>query len=285
MIVVSPTKLTDALDALASATASTRCLAGGTDLMVELEAGRTRPDRIVDLAAVGELRGIALDGAWLRIGALSTCTDLVRSPLVAEHADILAAAAREVGAVQIRNRATIGGNLGTASPAADLNPVLFALGAHVRLVSARGRRELPVGEFVTGYRATARASDELIEDVLVPLRPAGERRAFRKVGTRKAQSIAKVVVALCVVVESRRVRELAAAAGSVSDRTRFLPTLAQELIGRDADASAIDAAARKCAEHDCSPQDDVRSTAEYRREVLYRIVRRMLCDALLSERA
>lgn len=276
MIVDSPTDLGAALRAMANATPRTKCLAGGTDLMVELESGRTQPDRIVNLWSVDELRGIVLDGGRLRIGALSTCTDLVRSRLVAAHADILASAAREIGAVQIRNRATIGGNLGTASPAADLCPVLFALGARVRLSSLRGPRELSVEEFITGYRATARAPDEVIECVLLPERPAGEVRAFRKVGTRKAQSISKVVVAMSIVVHDGRVHSLRAAAGSVADRTCLLPTLAQELVGRAPTPAAIESAARRAADRDCAPQDDVRSTAEYRREVLYRILRRML---------
>lgn len=284
MNVVSPTGLDAALQALAGATADTRCLAGGTDLMVELETGRTRPDRVVNLWAVDELRGIALDEGTLRIGALATCTELVRSSLVAGHANVLAAAAREIGAVQIRNRATLGGNLGTASPAADLNPVLFALGARVRLVSLRGRRELPVGEFITGYRTTARTFDELIECVLIPARPPGERCAFRKVGTRRAQSISKVVVSMSIVLEKGRVRALTAAAGSVADRTRLLPSIAQELVGRAPSLTAIETAARRAADEDCSPQDDVRSTADYRREVLYRVSRRILIEALELER-
>jgi CO/xanthine dehydrogenase FAD-binding subunit len=285
VIVISPTDLGEALRALADATPQTRLLAGGTDLMVELENGRTRPDRVVNLWPLRELRGIVLDAGTLRIGALSTCTELTRSLLVAQHADILAAAAREIGAVQIRNRATLGGNLGTASPAADLNPVLFALGARVRLTSLRGPRELPVEEFIQGYRATARALDEVIECVLVPARAHGERRSFRKVGTRKAQSISKVVAALCVVLRDGRVHALTAAAGSVADRTQLLPTLAEELVGRAPTRGAIDAAARRTADRDVTPQDDVRSSAEYRREVLYRILRRMLVDALEPERA
>ena len=170
MKVVSARSLADALAALEGATRESRVLAGGTDLMVELEAGRTRPDLVVDVWRLDELRGIRDELGGVRIGALATCTDLVRSPLVARSADILAEAAREVGAVQIRNRATIGGNLGTASPAADLNPVLFALGARVRVRSRSGERELDVQEFVTGYRTTARAADELIESVWIPAR-------------------------------------------------------------------------------------------------------------------
>jgi len=280
VIVSSPATLADALRAVEPASPETRILAGGTDLMVELEAGRTSPDRVIDIGKLDELRGIRAEKGGLRIGALATCTDLLRSPLVTERADLLAAAAREFAAVQIRNRATIGGNLGTASPAADLNPALFALGGRVRLVSSRGKRELPVAELVTGYRTCLRRPDELIESILVPARPPGERRAFRKVGTRRAQSISKVVVAVSAVVEDGVVRSITASAGSVADRTLLLPSLERALAGRRADPAAIEAASRAAARGDVSPRDDVRSTADYRRTVLQRILQRMLAELL-----
>jgi carbon-monoxide dehydrogenase medium subunit len=135
MNVTSPSSLRAVHDALAGATERTRMVAGGTDLLVEMQSGRSLPDAVIDLWSVDELRGIrALDG-WLEIGALTTCTELCRDARVP---DILAAAAHEVGAAQIRNRATLGGNLGTASPAADLTPVLFALDARVRSAHATG---------------------------------------------------------------------------------------------------------------------------------------------------
>ena len=134
--VQSPRGLDAALEALRGATDATRVLAGGTDLLVELQTGRTAPDRVVDVWRVDELRGIRDEDRGLRLGALTTCTELLRDPRVGARADILCAAAAEVGGWQIQNRATLGGNLGTASPAADLNPVLLVLGAVVRLASA-----------------------------------------------------------------------------------------------------------------------------------------------------
>jgi len=270
--VLSVRTLAEAVHALASATAATRVLAGGTDLMVEIEHGRTRPDRVVDISRVDELRGVAEEQGGLRIGALTDCNALIHSELVRARAEMLALAADQVGAEQIKNRASLGGNLGTASPAADLNPVLFALRAQVRLVSARGRRELAASELVRGYRTTARADDELIESVWIPPRPTGERQAFRKVGTRSAQSIAKVVVALALTLDGDRIDSLTAAAGSVADRTVLLPSLERELAGRVASAEHIDRAARASARNDCSPIDDVRSTADYRRHVLHRLL-------------
>ncbi|MBK8979516.1 MAG: FAD binding domain-containing protein [Planctomycetes bacterium] len=275
MRVISARSLDEALAALRDATAASRVLAGGTDLMVELAAGRTSPDLVVDVGAVPELRGIRPvdDGLWL--GAGTTCTELLHSAAVTAHADLLAIAAREVGAAQIQNRATIGGNLGTASPAADLVPVLFALGAQVALRSATGARVLPVEDFVTGYRATARRPDELIEGIVVPPRPARELRAFRKVGTRRAQSIAKLVVALAIAADGGVVTAARIAAGAVADRTVRLTTLERALFEGLPPGGLADAVAASVAA-DTAPCDDVRSTARYRSTVLARVLVRLL---------
>ena len=278
----SPSSLGEALRLMRSATLDTFVLAGGTDLMVEFEHGRTRPDRVVDVWAVDELRGIGERDGGLRIGSLSTCGELIRSALVQERADILALAADEVGAEQIKNRATLGGNLGTASPAADLTPVLFALEARVELVSHSGRRELRVDDFVSGYRQNARQPDELIESIWILPRAKAERRAFRKVGTRRAQSIAKVVLALAVTIEGGRIARVRGGAGSVAPSTVMLPALARELEGTEPDAGRIHAASRAVAREDCAPVDDVRSTASYRRLVLQRLLDTMLGELCLG---
>lgn len=274
----APRTLEEVLCQLEGATARSVLLAGGTDLMVEFETGRTRPDRVIDIHRVSELRGIEerSDGLW--IGALSTCSDLLASDLVRRRAAILVAAADEVGAEQIKNRATIAGNLGTASPAADLVPVLFALDARVRLASRRGRREMTVSDFLCGYRENRRHTDELIEAVILPPEVVGERHAFRKVGTRRAQSIAKVVVALSLRLVEGRIHDLRAAAGSVAPTTVFLSTLARELEGVRPKPATLEAAARLAVRTDVAPIDDVRSSAAYRCEVLYRVCRSMLVE-------
>jgi CO/xanthine dehydrogenase FAD-binding subunit len=273
--VASPRTLDEALAALA---AGATPLAGGTDLMVEHATGRTRLEDVVDLWRVDELRGITDEAGGLRLGALTTCTDLLRSQLARERADLLVHAAGECGAVQIQNRATLGGNLGTASPAADLVPAMMALGATVRLVSTGGARELPVADALTGYRATAREQGELFHSFHVPARPPGERRGMRKVGTRAAQAISKVVVALSVVVEHERVTALTAAAGAVAPRTVLLPTLEAELVGHAPSPERIARAARAAARDDASPIDDLRSTAAYRRLVLRNVLVTLLTD-------
>lgn len=273
MSVVSARSLDEALHALARAPHAL-VLAGGTDVMVELESGRTRPRAIVDVWKLDALRGIRADEGGVRFGALTTCTELLRSPLTP---DVLVEAAREVGAVQIQNRATLGGNLGTASPAADLNPVLLALGARVRLASVRGLREVAVDDFLTGYRSTARLHDELIESVFVPERAPGEARRFRKVGTRRAQSIAKLVVALAWRVDERgNVVALRGGAGSMAERSVRLVELEKRLLGGPLERARVRAAAAASAAIDVRPRDDVRSTARYRRIVFGRVVEELL---------
>ncbi len=278
--VISPRDLASALDALADLSTAegpgATLLAGGTDLMVEFRTGRTRPAAVVDLWRVEELRGIAEHEGGLRLGALTTCAELLRSPLVRARASILADAADEVGAEQIKSRATLGGNLGTASPAADLNPVLVALDAQVQLMSRAGRRVVAADEFLTGYRTTLRRPDELIESIVIPARPTGERLAFRKVCTRRAQSISKVVFAVALTLEDGVIHSVRGAAGSVAPRTQRLLQLEAQLAGQRPIEQLLRDAARDVARLDVAPIDDVRSSAAYRLLVLERALSTML---------
>lgn len=275
--VYSPRSLATALAVLADR-APVTVLAGGTDLMVELRTGRTQVASVLDLWGVEELRFVRAEAGGVRIGALTTITELRRQPSLGAW-PLLAACAADFAAEQIRNRATVGGSLGTASPAADLGPVLWALDAVVRLRSRDGVRDLPIPAFLLGYRRTARRADELIESVWLPGRLPTERGAFVKVGTRDAQSIAKVVVALVASRDagSGQVTAVRAAAGAVAERTVELASL-QELVGRRPDAAALLAVSRVAASRDCAPIDDVRSSAVYRRHALQRVV----CDMLTS---
>src|SRR6478736_8700675 len=192
--VASPRELDEAYAILAEG--PVRPIAGGTDLMVALTAELGEPpERILDLWRLDALRGIALDGDAVSLGALTTYTEIRRSALCREHLPVLVDAAATIGAAQIQNRGTLGGNVANASPAGDTLPVLLAADASFVLGSARGERTVPAAEFWTGYRATALAADELVARIHVPFAPGREVR-FRKVGTRRAQSISKVVVAL-----------------------------------------------------------------------------------------
>lgn len=280
--VVVARSLGEALDALRAAPATV--LAGGTDLMVEFRTGRTKPTRVVDVWKLDELRGLREEPGGLRIGALSTCGELRRAKIVRERFDVLAAACDEVGAEQIQNRATIGGNLGTASPAADLTPVLLALDASVRLVSRAGSRDLALEEFLVDYRRTARRSEELIESVFAPWPAPNERRAFRKVGTRRAQSISKLVVALSLRLDDSQGTHVRAAAGAVAPRTIRLRALERTLEGAAPTAELCRRAARAAATDDAAPIDDVRSTAAYRRHALARVLETLLCQLAGVER-
>jgi len=253
-------------------------IAGGTDLMVRItgEIGEP-PSRLLDLWRLAPLRGIELaaDGS-LMIGALTTWTELRRSPLVLRHLPVLAEAAATIGAAQIQNRGTIGGNVVNASPAGDSLPVLLASDAGIVLGSIRGERTVLASEFWTGYRTTACEADELVLRVTVPL-PAGRRIRFRKVGTRRAQAISKVVMAVAWRADGDVWRDVRVALGSVAATPVRIPAAEAVLEGAPANEATADRAAAVISAT-ISPIDDVRSTAEYRREVTGRILHRTLRD-------
>lgn len=238
-------------------TEAARPIAGGTDLMVMLHAGLVRPRALIDLWSLGELKGIRRGDGILDIGAAEPYTGIIRSALVQEHLPALVAAAKTIGAAQIQNRGTLGGNLANASPAGDTLPVLLAADALV----VTERRIIPVADFFVGYRKTALHPGELIVAVRFPL--DGRTLGFRKVGTRAAQAISKVVMA--VSREPARV-----AVGSVAEvplRARG----AEGALTRGDDAGAVVALAQ-----DIRPIDDVRSTADYRRMVAQNVLRDLL---------
>jgi CO/xanthine dehydrogenase FAD-binding subunit len=229
-------------------------LAGCTDVYVNLNFGTLPATRYLNLWRLDALRRIELRGSTLSIGALATYTDLIRSPLVRKRIPILASAAREIGGVQIQNRGTIGGNVANASPAGDSLPVLAVADAVVVLRSAAGTRRVAFNGFYTGYRASVRRPDELIAALEIP--PLRGRPWFRKVGTRAAQAISKVVFA-GVRSDSPRM-----ALGSVAPTVVRLPATEAVLA-----AGGSIAAAREALLGEIHPIDDIRSTAEYRRRV------------------
>lgn len=232
-------------------------LAGGTDVYVALNAGTQDETCFLNLWNLSELRGIRMRGDTLSIGALSTCTDLNRSPLVQKRLPILCAAAREVGGMQIQNRGTLGGNVANASPAGDTLPVLAVAEAIVVLRSVDGTRRVPFNSFYVGYRQTVKRPDELIVSVEIP--PVDGRQWFRKVGTRAAQAISKVVMA---AVEPQGGEAPRIAVGSVAPTVVRLPSTEAAL-----GAGASIGEAQRILLEEIAPIDDVRSTAEYRRRV------------------
>jgi xanthine dehydrogenase small subunit len=249
--------------------------AGCTDLMVRGPEALHRMDRVIDLLGVPELRGIREVDGGLEIGATTSFSEIRRSAAVRSAFPILAEAAALVGGWQIQNRATLGGNMANASPAGDSLPVLLALDAVVVAAGTGGFREIPYSGFHTGYRRTALKPGEIVARVRLPYLPEGGFQAFRKVGTREAQSISKVVVALAGRLADGKIAELRLAAGSVAATPVRLRAAEEALRGAAPGAPAADLAGREAA-REITPIDDVRSTADYRRFALERVVRRLM---------
>src|SRR3954469_12260580 len=251
--------------------------AGCTDLMVRGTEALHQMDRVIDLLGVPELRGIREVDGGLEIGATTSFSEIRSSAAVRAAFPILAAAASLVGGWQIQNRATLGGNMANASPAGDSLPVLLALDAVVVAAGARGVREIPYTAFHTGYRKTALQPGEIVARIRLPSLPAGSVQAFRKVGTREAQAISKVVVALAGRVVEGKIAELRLAAGSVAATPVRLRAAEEGVRGLPVGADAASLAGRAAAS-EVTPIDDVRSTADYRRFALERVVRRVVLE-------
>ena len=279
----TPASLDEAYAALASSTADDQLtpIAGGTDLMVRIsgEIGAP-PTRMLDLSRLDELRGITMDRGAVVLGARTTYTDIRSSSVCREHLPALVEAAATIGAAQIQNRGTLGGNIANASPAGDTLPVLLALDAEIVVGGPRGERTIAATDVWVAYRRTALAPDELILRVRIPI--GGRREAlFRKIGTRRAQAISKVVLALAWRSgggSGSAWRDVRVALGSVADRPIRARATEAVLEGATPTPETADAAAEALAA-EIHPIDDVRSTAEYRRAVAARALHRMVRDA------
>ena len=258
MDVLTPRSLDEALR-LKAELPEARFVQGGTDVLVELNFDRSRPPALINLNEVAELRGWSRENGVVSLGAGLTYTECMRAPL-AELLPALAEASRTVGSPQIRNRGTIGGNLGTASPAGDALPPLLVESAEVEVASVRGVRRLSVAEFLLGVKRNALAADELV--VAVRLEPSQAPQTFMKVGPRNAMVIAVCSLALAVDRERDEVR---AAFGSAAP----VPTLVTAPL---ADVAGFPDAIAAAA----APIDDVRGTADYRRHALRVLTRRAL---------
>jgi CO/xanthine dehydrogenase FAD-binding subunit len=276
-----PKTLNEATTLLASGRA--RILSGGTDFYPALGDGVIR-DNVVDISSLGQLRGVSTEPEFIRIGGLTTWTDILRTPLPPCF-DALKSAAREVGAVQIQNRGTVAGNLCNASPAADGVPPLLALDAEVELTSRSHIRKIPLAEFIVGNRKTLRRPDELLTAVLIPRDLENAASVFLKLGARRYLVISISMVAVMLQWDrnlsllrnagnERKVLAARIAVGSCSAVAQRLHGLEQDLVGSQ--VSGI--AARVRPEHmaGLTPIDDVRATADYRVEASLRLVQRAL---------
>lgn len=281
---LKPRTLDEAVSLLAGSDA--QILSGGTDFYPAL--GEKLPQgTIVDVSSLQQLRGISISAEHIRIGGLTTWTEVIRTPLP-RCFDALKAAAREVGSVQIQNRGTVAGNLCNASPAADGVPPLLALDAVVELVSAAGQRQMPLAQFIVGNRKTLRRPDEVLSGILIPRTVENAASAFLKLGARRYLVISiSMVAALIQCDDSRRdrtgrVAEARVVVGSCSASARRLGDLEKELAGLPC-APGISQVVTEAHLSSLSPIDDVRATAEYRRDASLVLVRRAL-EACVGQR-
>ena len=271
---LKPKTLAEAVEELSSG--KCRILSGGTDFY-PAQGERVVQDAVVDISALKELRGVARDGEFIRIGGLTTWTDVIRTPLP-RCFDALKSAAREVGSVQIQNRGTVAGNLCNASPAADGVPPLLALDAQVELISKCGTRRMPLEDFIVGNRKTQRNLDELLTAVLIPRGMDEAASSFVKLGARRYLVISIAMVAAVILIDDAgRIAKARVAVGSCSAVARRLRTLESDLKG----ASARDGfTGRVRREHldPLEPIDDVRATRQYRKDAALTLVERALND-------
>jgi len=249
-------------------------LSGGTDFFPAL-GDRPTPDRVVDISGLAEIKGIAFEADHIRIGGLTTWSQVVATPLP-RCFDALKGAAREIGGIQIQNRGTVAGNLCNASPAADAVPPLLALDAEIELVSAVGARRVPLADFIVGNRKTVRRPDEILASIIVPRMLDDATSTFLKLGARRYLVISIAMVAAVVKKDSSGcVAEARVAVGSCSAAARRLTALERALVGMPA-RSGLGAVA--LTEHlaQLTPIDDVRATASYRSDAALTLVGRAL---------
>jgi len=271
----TPASLDEALRLLAAEPDVWRPFAGGTDLMVLLEANKLVHKRFVSLWNLPELQGIkAIDDA-ITLGAMTTYTQIQQHPVLREEFPMLCEAASWTGAVAIQNRGTLGGNIANASPAADSLPALLVYEAELELISASGSRRVSYRDFHTGYKTTVMRQDELIKTICLPRTTSGWQQHSRKVGTRKAQAISKVCIAAMAQVDGNLIRDVRLAYGSVAPVPVRVWKTEAVLKGQKLDPATITAARTEIL-NELKPIDDVRSTADYRSQVAANLLEEFL---------
>jgi CO/xanthine dehydrogenase FAD-binding subunit len=272
-----PRDVDDVLRLLAAEPGAWRPFAGGTDLMVLLDAGTLPHTRFVNLWGLPGLRGIDVTAETITIGAMTTYTDVIRHPVLQSECALLCHAARDTGGVATQNRGTIGGNVANGSPAADTPPALLVYDAELELVSVRGPRRVPYDRFHSGYKVMDLAPDEIIRSVRIPRRARPWLETYRKVGTRRAQAISKLSFAAGLSVDAGVVRDVRIAYGSVAPTVVRCRQAEDAVRGKRLEPGLAEAAAASLV-RDIAPIDDLRSTARYRGTVS----RNLLRDFILS---
>lgn len=279
---VRPRDLTEALDILSQDRVEARPLAGGTDLFVNLRAGKVRPELLVDISQLHELKGIKVDSSTVKVGAAVCLSDLARSQELAEHGKLLVKAIKTMGSLQIRNRGTIGGNLANASPAADTAVPLLALGATLELRNRWRVREVPVEDFFLGPGSTVLEADEIITEIGFPT--AKMRKGdFLKLGRRNALAISVASVAVVVEIDlsERTFGDVRIALGAVAPTPIRAASAENTLHGQPISEEVVEQAARLALE-DTQPISDVRASADYRKEVVKILLKRALRQSIAT---
>lgn len=263
---LTPNRLNDALDLFAQSNGNWKPFAGGTDLMVLLEAGKLSHKNYINIWNLEELRGIDVTDDYVTLGALTTYTEVQEHPVLQNEFPMLCQAARETGGIAIQNRGTLGGNIVNASPAADSPPALLAYDAELELISKRGKRRIQYSDFHQGYKQMDIRPDELLKAIRLGRFSQAQTHYYRKVGTRKAQAISKICFAGVANVSHNQIRHVRIALGSVAPiplRCRQTEAaLVEQLVEDDVIANAV-----RTLGAEISPIDDLRSTKDYRLQV------------------
>jgi CO/xanthine dehydrogenase FAD-binding subunit len=270
-----PGSLSEALAVLAREPGVWQPFAGGTDLMVLLEAGKLAHKRYLSVAKLEDLRGVEVTADFVILGALTTYTEIQKHPVLQSEFPLLCAAARETGSIATQNRGTLAGNIVNASPAADSPPALLVYDADIELISIRKEHWLAYHGFHTGYKKMQLAPDELLRAIRLPRRAKPWRQYYRKVGTRKAQAISKVCFAGAALVENGVIRDIRIALGSVAPVVLRAVKTEVALQGVNITPKII-AAAMETLAREIAPIDDIRSTARYRLRVAQNLLKEFL---------
>jgi len=270
-----PESIEEALSLMEGHRDSARIVAGGTDLMLLIEKEANTPRLLIDITRVPSLRTIEVEGDYIKIGAAATYRDLLAYAAISERVQFLADAIRTIGGVQIRNVATLIGNITNASPAGDALPPLYILGTEVVISGLRETRSLPIEDFILGVRRTALQPGELVTHIKFELPGNHWYGHFDKIGLRRAMAIAVVSAAFLIHIDNGKVDKARIALGAVAPTVVRASDAEAYLIGRELDEETIGAAA-EIAVHSISPIDDLRATAEYRILATRGVIRRAL---------
>jgi carbon-monoxide dehydrogenase medium subunit len=279
---LEPTTLSECAQMLAEHKGKARLLAGGTDLIIQMEQHKRKPEVVIYAMRIPELRGVCVgDDGSVRIGATTTLREVETSSVIREKFPVLSYAASTVGSVQIRNLATIGGNVCNASPAGDTLPALLVLGAQARIQSVNGERVVPLEEVFTGPGQTCLAPEELLVEITLPAEAANLSALYYKQCVRQAMDIAVVGVGVSVKKNNGTCEDVKIALGAVAPIPFRAKTAEDAVRGKKVDSKLIQQAAEK-ARAESSPIDDVRGSAAFRKEMVRRLVRRGLNNLLTN---